>query len=197
MLRTTLIAGAALSALIVAACSKPAATTDAAADNSPAAASAAAPTAATPATAAPMTGADFVTKAGSTDMFEITEAKMAGKMATSPDVKKFAAMMIADHTKSTAGLKAAIAKSGQTLPLPTALPADMQSKVDDLAKMKGADFDKGYIAQQVDAHTTALGVMQGYAMGGDVPALKDFAGSTAPVVQSHLDVATKLKTSMK
>lgn len=199
MLRTTLITGAALSALLVAACSKPApATTDATADTSAAAASAAAltPAAVNPA-AAPMAAPDFVTKAAATDMFEIAEAKMARTKAASPDVKKFAAMMIADHTKSTEGLKAAIAKSGQTLALPTALPADMQSKADDLGKMTGADFDKGYVSQQVDAHTTALGVMQGYAANGDVPALKDFAASTAPVVQSHLDMASKLQASMK
>ena len=197
MFRTTLIAGAALSALIVAGCSKPAPAADTTAADSSAAASAAAPApaAASPA-AAPMTAADFVTKAASTDMFEITEAKMAQKKATSPDVKKFAAMMIADHTKSTAALKAAIAKSGQTLPLPTALPADMQSKVDDLGKSAAGDFDKTYVSQQVDAHTTALGVMQGYGASGDVPALKDFAGSTSTVVQGHLDMANKLQASM-
>ena len=197
MIRTTLIAGAALSALIVSACSKPAAKTDAAADTTSAAAPAAAPTpaAATPA-AVPMTAPDFVTKAASTDMFEMTEAKMAQKKATSPDVKKFASQMITDHTKSTANLKAAIAKSGQTLTPPAALPADMQSKVDDLAKASGADFDKTYITQQVDAHTTALGVMQGYAASGDVPALKDFAGETSKVVQGHLDMAQKLQAGM-
>jgi putative membrane protein len=191
MFRTTLVAGAALSALIVAACSKPAPKTDAPADS---AAPAAAP-AATPAPP-PMTAADFVTKAASTDMFEIAEAKMAEKKAMSPDVKSFAAMMIKDHTKSTADLKAAIAKSGQSLTLPAALPADLQGKVDDLSKTSGADFDKTYITQQVDAHTTALGVMQGYAMGGDVPALKDFAGATSKVVQGHLDMANKLQASM-
>ena len=198
MFRTSLVAGAALSALIVAACSKPAAKTDAAADTTTAAA-APAPAAAAPAPAAPapMTAADFVTKAASTDMFEKTEAKMAEKMGTSPDVKKFAAMMITDHTKSTADLKAAIAKSGQTLQIPAALPADMQSKVDALAKMTGADFDKGYITQQVEGHTMALGVMQGYSMGGDVPALKEFATNTTKVVQMHLDMAQKLQASMK
>jgi putative membrane protein len=121
---------------------------------------------------------------------------MAEKKAMSPDVKSFAAMMIKDHTKSTADLKAAIAKSGQSLTLPAALPADLQGKVDDLSKTSGADFDKTYITQQVDAHTTALGVMQGYAMGGDVPALKDFAGATSKVVQGHLDMANKLQASM-
>ena len=89
MIRTTLIVGAAISALIVSACSKPAAKTDATADATPAAAPVRCVNSAAAADA-PMTAADFVTKAASTDMFEITEAKMAQKKATSPDVKKFA-----------------------------------------------------------------------------------------------------------
>jgi putative membrane protein len=188
MVRTTLVAGAALSALLVAACSKPAATTDTTAPAAVAPVAAPAP--------APMTAADFVNKADSSDMFEVNEAKMAEKKASSADVKSFAALMIKDHTQNIADLKAAIAKSGQPLTLPTALPADMQTKVDDLGKTTGADFDKAYIAQQIDAHTTALGVMQGYAMAGDVPALKDYADATAKAVQSHLDMANKIQAGM-
>jgi putative membrane protein len=60
----------------------------------------------------------------------------------------------------------------------------------------GGDFDKTYVTQQVDAHTTALGVVQGYAMAGDVPALKDYAAATAKVVQDHLDMANKIQASM-
>jgi putative membrane protein len=193
MFRATLVATAALSALLVSACSKPAPATDATADATTPAASAAATPAATP---APMTAADFVTKVASSDMFEITEAKMAEQKATKPDIKAFASKMIKDHTANIADLKTAIAKSGQTLTLPAALPADLQAKVDDLAKTSGGDFDKTYVTQQVDAHTTALGVVQGYAMAGDVPALKDYAAATAKVVQDHLDMANKIQASM-
>lgn len=199
MFRTSLVTAAALSALIVAACSKPAAKTDAAADSAAPAAAPAATPAATPAAAAAqasMTAADFVTRAASSDMFEIAEAKIAQKKATSADVKSFAAMMIKDHTTSTTNLKAAIAKSNPPLTLPPTLPADMQAKVADLNKASGADFDKTYISQQVDAHTATLAVMQGYATGGDTPALKDFAAATSKVVQSHLDMANKLQGSM-
>lgn len=195
MFRISLVTAAAVSALIVSACSKPAAKTDTTAD---AAAPAATP-AATPAAAAAqasMTAADFVTRAASSDMFEITEAKVAEKKATSADVKSYAAMMIKDHTESTTKLKAAIAKANPPLTLPPTLPTDMQAKVADLNKASGADFDKTYISQQVDAHTATLGVMQGYATGGDTPALKDFAAATSKVVQSHLDMANKLQASM-
>ena len=84
---------------------------------------AAAGASASAAMAAPSTP-DFVNAAASTDMFEIQAAKLAEKRSKNADVKAFAAMMIHDHTQSTAALKAAIAASGQPLSLPTDLPGD-------------------------------------------------------------------------
>ncbi|MEO8811848.1 MAG: DUF4142 domain-containing protein [Caulobacteraceae bacterium] len=189
MTRSILIAGAAVAALAVSACGRHA-------DQTAATAPAADQTVA-PAAPAVMTAADFVTAAAATDMFEITEAKMALKRSANADVKKFANMMIVDHTKSTAALKKAIAASGESLTLPSVLPADMQTRVDDLTKASGADFDKTYIDQQVAAHQTALGALQGYAQTGDVPALKSFASDTVTVVQSHLTEAQRLQGMMK
>ncbi|MGI9169223.1 MAG: DUF4142 domain-containing protein, partial [Caulobacteraceae bacterium] len=184
MTRSLLIAGAAVAAFGLAACQKPAEQAATPADTA---------AAATPAPASPaMAAADFVNAAASTDMFEIKEAKMALKRSTNADIKKFADMMIADHTKSTAALKAAIATANAGLAPPAALPTDMQAKVDALGKAGAADVDKTYIGQQVDAHAAALGVMQGYAPNGDTPALKNFAASTDNVVKGHLDEANRL-----
>jgi len=126
MTRSILIAGVAIAAFSLAACGKH---TQTAADNSivpaPAATNAPAPTA-----------DDFVTKAASTDMFEIAEAKLALKRSTNADVKAFASMMLTDHTKSTAALKAAISSSGQNLVLPAAPPDDMRAKIDALSKSR-------------------------------------------------------------
>ena len=69
----------------------------------------------------------------------------------------------------------------------------VQSKLDDLAKLKGADFDKAYIDNQVSAHEDALSLMKNYADNGDTPSLKAAAGEIAPVVQKHLDMAKALK----
>ena len=77
---------------------------------------------------------------------------------------------------------ATIAKSG--LPL--------QGKLDALKAVKGADFDKLYISQQIPAHEAALQLMQGYAATGDNEAVKGFATKTAPVIQHHLDAAKAL-----
>ncbi len=209
MKTSLLLTAAAVTALSVAACSKPASSADSAAANTSDATAAATPAAASspnvagsPAASAaaaplPTTAADFVNTAAASDMFEITEAKIAEQKSSNAQVKAFAKMMITDHTKSTANLKAAIAKSGQSITPPTALPADKQALVDALNGATGADFDKTYMTQQVDAHTQTLAAMQAYASGGDTPALKDFATSTAKVVQMHLDKAKSIQSSLK
>jgi len=50
---------------------------------------------------------------------------------------------------------------------------------------------------QVDAHQSALNLMQRYAEDGDVPAIKAFAAATAPAVQKHYDMAKALRDSLK
>jgi putative membrane protein len=137
------------------------------------------------------TGQEFADKAAKSDAFEIAAAKLAKTNAESADVKTFAATMIEAHTGSTAKIKAAKA-TPEIKPDPT-LTSDLQSKLDDLAKLKGADFDKAYIDGQVSAHEDALSLMKGYADKGDTPSLKAAAGEIAPKVQKHLDMAKALK----
>ena len=134
------------------------------------------------------TGQEFIDKAAKSDAFEIASAKLATKQATSADLKSFAAMMIEDHTGSSAKVKAAAATAGLK-PDPT-LTDDQNGKLADLGKLTGADFDKEYASQQVDAHQSALSLMSVYADKGDVASLKTVAGEIRPKVEMHL---TKIK----
>jgi len=214
MYRYLLLAGAA--ALLVA-CNPPANNTDSAASAAQAADSAAAAAsnaasaamssagdanasaaqAQVSAAAATATTPDFVDAAAATDMFEIQAAKLAEKRSKNPDVKAFAAMMIHDHTQSTAALKAAIKASGATVTLPSDLPADKKAKLDELSSAAPADFDKAYMQSQIMAHQDALTVMKAYGANGDTPQIKDFATKTAVVVQTHLDKASNISDSLK
>ena len=139
------------------------------------------------------TGQEFADKAAKSDAFEIAAAKLAKTNAESAEVKKFAATMIEAHTGSTAKIKAAAAKATPAIKPDPTLTSDLQSKLDDLGKLKGADFDKAYIDGQVSAHEDALSLMKGYAASGDTPSLKATADEIAPVVQKHLDMAKALK----
>lgn len=196
MNRHLLIAGVTVAALSLAACGQKTETKGAATPAEQAAVPAANPAATIITPADEAAAPDFVAKAGASDMFEVEAAKVAEKRSTNPEVKKFAAEMITAHTKSTAALKKAIADSGQTaLAPPAALPADLQGKLDDLTKAD--NFDVAYLDNQVDAHQSALNLMQRYAQDGDVPAIKAFAAATAPVVQQHYDHAKTLRDAVK
>lgn len=198
MSRHLLIVGAACAALALTACQKKPEETKGAATPAEQAATPDANPAATVPTAADETkAAVFVDKAAASDMFEIAAAKTAQTRSTNAQVKKFAAMMIKDHTKSTAALKTAIADSGQALTPPDVLPQDKLDVLNDLTKVDAKDFDKEYMDGQVDAHQAALNLLQRYAQDGDAPAIKAFAAATAPKVQAHLDAAKALRDGLK
>jgi putative membrane protein len=139
--------------------------------------------------AQPLPTPDFIKAAAQTDAFERTEGRLAVQMAASPKVRTFGQEMVDAHTKTTAALKAAIAKAGLPPPAPPTLTAEQNQKVAALKGLHGAAFDKAYMAQQIEAHQTALGVMQAYASGGDNPVIRKAAADTVPIVQHHLAMA--------
>ena len=195
MTRHLLIAGVAVAALSLAACGQKTETKGAATPAEQAATPDANPAATVITPSNEAAAPDFVAKAAASDMFEVEAAKLAQTKAKNPGVKKFADEMVTAYTKSTADLKKAIADSGQTLALPTALPKDLQDKLSDLGKAE--NFDKAYMDNQVDAHQAALDVLQRYAQDGDVPVIKAFAAATAPTVQQHLEKARVVRDAVK
>ena len=142
---------------------------------------------------APMAAADFAATVAGTDMYEIAAGKLAQTMATMDECKKLGAMLVTDHTKSSADLKTAAGAASPPVTVPAAMPADMQAKLDALKAAKGAAFDKLFVEQQKDVHQKALATLQSYASGGDIPSLKAFAGKGAPVVKGHLDKLNAMK----
>jgi putative membrane protein len=199
------ISAAAVAALSLAACNKPAATpTDPGAENKTAVGAAVdkaqdATGAAVGATSANTLGphdtAAFVSNASQSDMYEIEAAKTAQARTKNPDIRAFAKMMFTDHTATSKAMAPLAQAAGQT-------PADKldqrrQGFIDNLKTASDADFDKVYVDQQVAAHKEALDLMSGYAKDGSDAGLKDAAAKTAPKVQMHLDKITGIQTAMK
>jgi putative membrane protein len=141
-------------------------------------------------------GQEFVDTAAKSDAFEIASAKLAKEKAGSADLKSFAAMMITDHTASTAKIKKAAGEASPKLTPDPMLTDGQQSKLDALNKLSGKDFDKEYADQQVDAHEKALSLMQTYASKGEVASLKTAAGEIAPKVETHLDKIKGIKDKL-
>ena len=134
----------------------------------------------------------FVTGAAISDMFEIEAGKIAADKAKSPEVKAFAAMMVKDHTATTAKLKATLASAKVQVTPPTDLDDRRRGMIENLRAASAADFDKVYLDQQTAAHQEALALMKSYADDGENAPLKKLAADTAPIVQKHYDEVQKL-----
>ena len=140
---------------------------------------------ATPAAAQVMTPAEYVMAAGASDLYEITSSQVLLETTQDPKLRAFAQMMITDHTKSTADVKAAAARS-RVKAMPPQLTPLQQELVTELRAEQGTARDAAYVAQQKASHGQALNVQKAYAIDGTAPALKATAATVVPVVEHHI-----------
>jgi len=167
-----------------------------------AAASAQAPSAPMPANANAAPGAGklshgdrlFVRNAAEAGMAEVQMAKAAQQRSTSADVKSFADRMVTDHGKANQQLASIVAAKGASVP-DKLLHKDSQEMVK-LDHLQGPKFDKEYVKVQLAAHKDAVKLFKREAEHGKDTELRNFAGSTLPVLQDHLSMVTALSKNM-
>lgn len=133
----------------------------------------------------------FAEAAAASDMFELQSSELAKTKATTKPVKDFAAMMIADHTKSSADLKKAAMGASPAVTATQRLTAVQQADLDALRNAT-TDFDKLYAQKQVGAHEKAKALLSDYSATAVAGPLRDFASKTVTVVSGHLEHARKL-----
>jgi len=138
----------------------------------------------------PLDDATFVKMAASSGMEEVEVGKIAVSKAKNADVKKFAEMMIKDHTKANEELKTAAKAAG--IEVPAKMMDKHQKGVDMFKDYKGADFDKDYAKHQVMDHEEAVDLFTRASKELKNKELKDFATKTLPHLQHHLEDAKKL-----
>ena len=93
---------------------------------------------------------DFVRDAAITGMAEIELGRMALDRSRDADVKKFAQMMIDDHTKAASNLKSVAAS--HRIDVPAQVDDDHRDKAEALGKKSGTEFDQDYADAMVDGH---------------------------------------------
>lgn len=135
---------------------------------------------------APSATQTFANTAGSSDHYEVEAGKLAESKATTQGLKDFGKMMVTDHTKTTANLKAIGAKLTPALVPDPQLNVQQEADLAALRAASGADFDAKYKAQQIAGHEAALALMKDYAANGDVPEVRKFASDTQKIVEMHL-----------
>jgi putative membrane protein len=146
----------------------------------------------TPATKTAATGEvkEWITKAAEAGLAEVELGKLAAKQAQNAEVKEFGQRMVNDHSKANEELMKIAKAKGVT---PPAQPAKKHREMQlELAKAKGADFDKKYMTGQVEDHKEALELFEKGAKSND-PEIQQFASSKLPILQAHLQMAEKVK----
>lgn len=148
-----------------------------------------------PPASVPMSDGAIVAKLGWADSVEIAQAKLAQTQAKSPEVKAYAKMMVADHTKMMKEGKEMAARAKIT-PTPMANDPDVAAATSRMAALKAASgtaFDSLYIRTAIDDHTKVLDMVtaaRGMVKSNELRAHLEKGG---PVVKHHLDEAKALQ----
>jgi putative membrane protein len=138
---------------------------------------------------------DFWNKAAEGGMAEVALSKVAATKAQNADLKKFAGVMVTDHSKANDELKALAAKMKVTLP--SELNSSHKSTLDKLNSLSGADFDKAYTDAMVSDHDATVDLFQAEADSGTTADLKAFAAKTLPTLKNHQSMIRSIKEKMK
>ena len=168
---------------------------------------------------------DFIHHVAIANTAEIDLGKLAADRGTASEVKKFAQMMVDDHTASGDKLKALA--SDLKINAPGELDEKHTDQRDKLAKQSGADFDREYASAMVDGHkdlidqlepridkktleqwkvqmngkTTAapgtVAILPDHSDNPTTMRINQFAAGIYPTVYAHLEAAKALESSLK
>ncbi len=136
----------------------------------------------------------FAREAATGGMEEVELGKIAVRNASNEKVKAFGQRMVDDHSKANDQLMMIASKNNITLP--TSLDAKQKADVDRLSAMTGAAFDKAYMRDMVQDHEKDIAEFQKESSSGKNPDLKNFAASTLPTLQMHLQMAKDAESAV-
>jgi putative membrane protein len=131
---------------------------------------------------------------------EIEQAKLAQSRAKQASIKKFASMMVKDHTdakQEQAKLYKRLTLTPSESATAASLKADTDRALDDLKKSDPGGFDAAYVAGQVDAHQKVLDLLDAKLLPSAVsPELAENLRKMRSTVEHHLKEAQTLQASL-
>jgi putative membrane protein len=100
-------------------------------------------------------------------------------------------MMVRDHTKAGDEFKQVLTRANAQVPAVST--DDLNDERERLAKLSGAEFDREYIKKMVDDHETTVDKVRDEAENGKNADVKQWASTTLPTLQQHLDRAKEIQ----
>ncbi len=138
---------------------------------------------------------NFVVKASLDNAKELRLLQAGWDNGTDKGLKAHAKMMITDHKKLAANVKAYATKKGYILP-----DNDMGKADDDLAtlskKTKGKEWDKEWTDMLTKGHKDAVDMFEDSQNGVKDQELRDMIAATLPTLRSHLEMMKGLQDKM-
>ena len=132
---------------------------------------------------------------------DIAAAEQAIKKSKNADIIDFAKQMAADHKAVNDQAVALVTKLGVTPednPTSQALSKQAADKLAELAKLKGADYDKAYVANEVAYHKAVNGALETQLIPSASNAeLKSLLQTGLKIFQGHQQHAEHLVEEVK
>ena len=153
------------------------------------------------ASAQAITDAQIASIVVTANQVDIDAGKFAASTTANADVKKFAELMVTDHTgvnKSAVELVTRLKVTPADNPTSQSLKSGGESNIAKLRTLKGAAFDTAYIDHEVAYHQQVLDAVDKTLIPGATNAdLKALLVKVRPAFVAHLEHAKHLQSELK
>ena len=136
----------------------------------------------------------FLDYAAEDNQAEIQLCLLAEKNAKAPALKAFARLMVSDHVGIESRLAALINR--EEVEVPIGVGKEGQETFSKLAKLKGEEFDREFIAAQIEDHGHDLERFGQEKSSTKDEGVRQFASETMPILQQHHKLAQAVQAAM-
>lgn len=136
----------------------------------------------------------FLGQVTQASLLNIAMGKLAIEKSSSDAVKEFGRKMVADHERGLSIFKKVADKDGVTVD--TQMDAKHKERLDKLAKLSGAEFDRAYVRDQMKAHQRMVSYFQSEADNSTESVASKMANNMLPAVQRHLNETKELNKNL-
>jgi len=137
----------------------------------------------------------FIKDAVLDGMTEVELGKIAVKKASNPQVRDLAQRMVEEFSETNRALLRVA--SDETVAVAKTIDSKHQARIDRLAKLSGAEFDRAYIQDEIKQRHQDLKEFNGASQGARDPGLKNFATSTLASLEDHQNALKTLAKGIK
>lgn len=142
-----------------------------------------------------LTDANILAKEAAGDSAEVVIARLAQSRATSPAVRAYAAMLIADHSRSL-GEVHALARQVAITPQAPVQDTTVQETAHVLERLrgtpKGTAFDTTFVNHEVEDHQHDIADAHSMRAAAQQAKVKALVEQSLPALQKHLDRAQQI-----